>query len=137
MLFADGKRGGAALRYDGVHDETGCVFGAGSECVGVFRIERGNRIEKFCGVLPQDGGRDAPDEAKREECNQSSTPPSSPSATIAFLDVLFRRPNPDALIRTDLSGQGERYRAARVYLASPRGERRVVEAVATGQISIK
>lgn len=137
VLFADGNGSGSRLHYDGLHDASGCVSGSGSECVGVVRVERGNRILKFCGVLPADGGRDRPDEEKREECNTLSTPPLNPSPSIAYLDVLFLRPNPDALIRTDRSGVGERYKAARVYLASPRGEKRVVEVVSTGQISIK
>lgn len=137
VFFADANALGEQLRYDGVHDESGCVSSLGSECAGLVRLTRGNRILKFCGVLPGDGGRDAPDEQKREECNTASTPPSDPSPTIAFLDVLFLRPNPDAVIRTDISGGSERYTAARVYLASPRGDRRVVEAVNTGQISIK
>lgn len=137
VLFADGNMGGNRLRYDGVHDGSGCLAGSGSECVSLVRIERGNQILKFCGVLLLDGGRDKPDEEKREECNMASTPPSNPSPAISFLDVLFLRPNPDANIRTDRSGVGERYKAARVYLVSPRGERRVVEVVNTGQISLK
>lgn len=137
VLFADGKTGGHRLQYDGEDDASGCLSVSGSECVSIFLIERGNRILKFCGVLLLDGGRDAPDEQKQEECNAASTPPSNPSAAISFLDVLFLRPNPDAIIRTDRSGSGERYKAARVYLVSPRGERRVVEVVNTGQISIK
>lgn len=137
VLFADGTTGGNRLRYDGVHDGSGCVSGSGSECVSATFIERGNKILKFCGVLSADAGRDRPDEEKREECNTLSTPPSNPSPAIAYLDVLFLRPNPDAIIRTDRSGVGERYKGARVYLASPRGEKRVVEVVNTGQISVK
>lgn len=137
VLFADGNVGGNRLRYDGEHEGSGCLSASGSECVSIFKIERGNRILKFCGVLLLDGGRDVADEQKQEECNTASTPPSNPSLAITFLDVMFLRPNPDAMIRTNRSGVGERYKAARVYLASARGEKRVVEVVNTGQISIK
>lgn len=140
VLFSDARRGSDGngnLRYDGADDASGCLTSFQSECSSVFKLSRGSRIERFCGVLPTDGGRDAPNEAKREECNIGSTPPGNPSPSISYLDVMFLRPNPDALIRTNQSGVGERYRGARVYLISTTGARRVVEVVSTGQISVK
>ncbi|MDO8564418.1 MAG: type II secretion system protein [bacterium] len=140
VLFSDARRGSDGKgnrRYDGSNDASGCLSNFESECVSIFNLGRGSRIAKFCGVLPTDGGRDVADEMKREECNRDSTPPSNPSPSIAYLDVLFERPNPDGIVRTDRSGVGERYKAARVYLVSTTGDRRVVEVVNTGQISIK
>lgn len=139
VLFSDARRderGVMNLFYDGDNDN-GCIGSAGSECVSVYKIGRGNRIYKFCGVLPTDGGRDAAPEQKREECSRESTPPSNPSPTVTYLDIMFKRPNPDAVIRTNRSGGTERYKAARIYLVSGTGESRVVEAVNTGQISVK
>ena len=131
----DGKKN---QKYDGAHSASGCSASQPNECVKVFRLEHGNTISKFCGVLPtEDAGRDAADANKHEECNNNSTPPTNPPPLITRLDVLFERPNPDAIIRTDLSGQTERYKAARVYIKSPRGEKRVIEVISTGQISLK
>ena len=135
VRFVDAPAGGSGTPffYDGQDTTIGCVSG---ECLSVLRLERGNTIQKFCGVLTDDGGRDAPPAAKHEECSTASTPPSAPPPTIAFLDVVFRRPNPDAVIRTDRSSQ-VLYKAARVYLLSPKGDTRVIEVVTTGQISVK
>jgi len=130
---SDGKKN---QQYDGTHSSAGCAAGV-TECVKMSRIQHSNVILKFCGVLPPDLGRDAPDEQKNEECTSASTPPSNPPANISRLDVLFERPNPDAIIRTNLSGLTERYKAARVYIKSPRGEKRVIEVMSTGQISLK
>lgn len=128
----DGQFNGA---YPTAYDQTGCR--STTECLTVFKMERGNIIAKFCGVLPTgDLGRDAEDKDKNEECNVNSLPASNP--TITFLDVTFLRPNPDAIIKTSRTAfMGQEYRAARIYIASPTGERRVVEVVNTGQISIK
>lgn len=116
------------------YDTSGCR-GSSAECISVFKLERGNTIYKFCGVLTGDEGRDALPADKNEECNEYSLPSSNP--TIDFLDVTFLRPNPDAIIKTSLSEPGHLYKAARVYVQSPTGEKRVVEVVSTGQISIK
>ena len=99
------------------YNKSGCP--TGDECLQVFRVERENRIDRFCGVL-QTGGS--------EEC----------SPTLAFLDISFRRPEPDAVIVSSESTPGlERYKAARIYLVSPRGVTGQVEVGNTGQISVK
>src|SRR3989344_2815124 len=136
-LFADANSDGTALHYDGTNDASGCLESAGSECISVFRMGKGNRIERFCGVLPADGAGTV-----AEECSTVTVlpPPCTTLAVpdICFLDVMFRRPNPDAIIRTNQSGLvGERYKGARIYLLSPQGKRRTVEGLNTGQISIK
>ncbi len=103
--------GGVPFVYDGAHTESGCTFG---ECLAVLRIERGNRLLKFCGVLGDN----------TEHC------------AISYLDVSFLRPNPDAVIRTNESDTTT-YKAARIYIISPANETRVIEVVNTGQISVK
>lgn len=135
-LFADQGEGGAAGNklFDGAYSAEGCIIS--SECVSVFRLERGNTLYKFCGVLTTgDAGRDAPDANKNEECNVNSLPAGNQNIT--FLDVTFLRPNPDAIIRTNRSADSVLYKAARVYVISPTGEKRVVEVMTTGQISVK
>lgn len=103
-------------RYDGDEEESGCH--SSTECVSVFKLGQGNRIEKFCGIVSASGS---------EECN------------ITELDVSFQRPNPDAIIRTNLSSNDpDRYKAAKIYLKSAQGQlRRTVEVGTTGQIIIK
>ena len=111
-------------KYDGTSVDGKCVNG--TECLKVYRLERGNSIASFCGVLTSFGSLDCRDFiANRDD--------------ISFLDVLFKRPYPDAFIRTDLNGQNEeRYQSAYVVLLSPKHrESRVVEVFQTGQISIK
>ncbi|KKW10789.1 MAG: hypothetical protein UY50_C0026G0016 [Parcubacteria group bacterium GW2011_GWA2_49_9] len=123
--------------FGSAYDASGCLAN-NVECISVFKLEKGNTIYKFCGVLPTgDGGRDVADTDKNEECNIASTPPDGGNPNIAFLDVTFLRPNPDAIIRTNRSADGQLYTSARVYVQSPTGEKRVVEVVSTGQISIK
>lgn len=140
-LFADVGGTGGDGRISGLfgsaYNENGCLNTV--ECLSVSRLVKGNRIYKFCGVLSSgDGGRDVADSAKREECSMDSTPPSNPPPNITSLDVTFLRPNPDAIIKTDrTSPSGPSYKAARVYVISPTGEKRVIEVTTTGQISIK
>ncbi|OHA19497.1 MAG: hypothetical protein A2938_00300 [Candidatus Taylorbacteria bacterium RIFCSPLOWO2_01_FULL_48_100] len=111
-------------KYDGTSVDGKCVNG--TECLKVYRLERGNSIASFCGVLTSFGSLD---------CRNFITT----GADILFLDVLFKRPYPDAFIRTDLNGQEEeRYQSAYVVLLSPKHrESRTVEVFQTGQISIK
>lgn len=133
VLYADANQNNKYESDIGGDTPTGCAPSVvGNECVSVYRVERGNTIEKFCGVLLLDTW---PLGAKSEECNVNSVPANNP--LIAYLDVYFLRPNPDAIIRSDLSGVSERYKGARIYLTSPNGVKRSVEVVNTGQISIK
>ena len=137
VMFADagGVEGDGRFngQYGGEYNDTGCLDP--DECMSVFRMEKGNKLYKFCGVLAGDQGRDVPDAFKQEECSVEPSPPGGPNGTISFIDVTFLRPNPDALIAT--SEVGQQYKAARVYIISPTGDKRVIEVVNTGQISIK
>lgn len=59
---------------------------------------------------------------------------STGGGTHHTLDILFKRPEPDAQIRLD---GGAPVRSARIELASPRGNLRSVVVEITGQISVK
>jgi prepilin-type N-terminal cleavage/methylation domain-containing protein len=60
--------------------------------------------------------------------------PAGTGGTPHTLDILFKRPEPDAQIRLD---GGAPVRSARIELASPRGNLRSVTVEITGQISVK
>ncbi len=122
VLFADTDQNEVYNRDAHGDTDTGCTSNPGSECVSVYRIDRNNRVEKFCGIRADNAAL---------ECTTGT-----PSA-IAFLDVSFLRPNPDADIKTDRSVQGVVYKAAQVYFISPNGLERSVQVWNTGQISIK
>ncbi len=124
IFFADrnGNR-----RYDGADVNGACVAGGASECLKAYRLERGNTIRSFCGMSALLGGS--------PECRNFLTG----DTTLSFLDALFKRPTPDAFVRTNLNSQSEtRYRSGAITIVSPRGrEARTVEVFQTGQISIK
>lgn len=124
VFFAD--RNGNA-RYDGTSVDGVCVVNASSECLKVYRLERGNTIRSFCGMPSLLGGS--------AECRNFLTG----DTTLSFLDVFFKRPAPDAFVRTNLNGQREeRYRSGAITIVSPRGnEVRTVEVYQTGQIAIR
>ncbi|MDP3661472.1 MAG: prepilin-type N-terminal cleavage/methylation domain-containing protein [bacterium] len=113
-------------KYDGTSLDGVCVQGGESECLAVYKLERGNSIASFCGVLTAAGSLD---------CRNFT----SGDTSVSFLDIVFKRPYPDAFIRTDLNTQNEeRYQSARVLLVSPkRRESRTVEVFQTGQIAIR
>ena len=122
LLFADKNNDAQFNGKFGIeYDSTGCLVK--DECVEVFRLERLNRIEKFCGVLRTSDST--------EECSTDSTP-------LTYLAVSFRRPDPDAIVYTSRStGDENRYTAARIYLVSPRKVTGQVEVGNAGQISVK
>lgn len=123
VFFADKNGNG---QYSGSDASGACVASESSECLKVYRLERGSRIASFCGVRTGSGV---------EECRIF---PSS-DATLSFLSANFKRPEPDAFIRTNLNNQGvERYQSARIALISPHGtECRIIEVFSTGQIAIR
>jgi len=95
-------------------DRDGMYDGSG-ELVRLLTLRKGYSIASFCGVL---GGLS-------ERCGP---------AEITFLDIVYDRPEPDALFTSNL---GETYEAARITIASPRGEVRTVTARTTGQIEVE
>lgn len=81
-----------------------------------YSIKKGNRISDFC-ATPSSGS---------ERCKSTGD--------ITSLDITFLRPNPDAIIKTNLA---ETYGTAKIYLESPSGSRRTVVVESTGQISVQ
>src|SRR5262249_15460517 len=89
-------------------------------------LDRGFRIVKVC----------APAQADTATCLNATTPNVSP------LDVLFKRPEPDALISAlgqscTLSNGSACYESARIVVQSPRGDVDSVVIENNGQISVQ
>lgn len=82
-----------------------------------YTLQHGHTIAQFCGITSEGA----------EECSSGGTP-------IAHLDVVFVRPDPDAIISSNEPG---RYSSARVVVSSPNGESRTVTVASTGQISVE
>ncbi len=89
-----------------------------NELVETFSLRRGNILEKFCATESISGV---------DRC--------SDTGEISKLDISFKRPNPDAIIRTDLLGYS--YRRATIFLVSPEGKSRMIVVRDSGQISIE
>jgi len=85
--------------------------------VRTYALGRGHAITQFCGVTT----------AGVEQCSDDGSP-------ITFLDVVFFRPDPDAIISSNNPGI---YSSGSVTVSSPAGETRSVEIASTGQISVK
>ncbi len=86
-----------------------------AENVEIFSLRQGNLIRQFCATLS----------SGTEKCAGSG---------ITILDIVFVRPDPDANIRSDVAG--DLYRSARITVESPQGVARLIDVVATGQISV-
>ena len=89
-------------------------YDGASENIEIYTISRGNRINAFCATLPSEVEKCAPD--------------------IGILDIVFERPNPDALFATDILT--DTYGAARVVVRSPQGIEKTISVSSTGQISV-
>lgn len=92
------------------------AYGGSTEIVEMFTLMRGNTILEFCGTLSNGN----------EECSGSG---------ITHLDIIFERPNPEAIIKSNISGNT--YDSARITVSSPSGTTWSVNTVITGQISIQ
>ncbi len=86
---------------------------AGSELIELYAIGRGYRIDRIC----VDNGV--------EYCDATN------------VDILFKRPEPDAIIRGDRGSGFDRYNRTKVVLISPQGSELAVLVEASGQISIQ
>lgn len=82
----------------------------------VFTISRGNFISDFCAT------------------NSSNVEKCSSAGTIDYLDIIFDRPDPEAIIKTNLA---ETYGSARIFVSSSNGAERVIRVFSTGQISVE
>lgn len=88
---------------------------AGTEWVETFSIGRGYLIDRLC----------VPSGSTSEACD------------VVQLDILFKRPEPDAIIRASRGSGFATYDRARVVLASPQGKKLSVLVETTGQISVQ
>lgn len=79
-----------------------------------FSVRQGFSVFSLCATLSSGA----------EKCNP----------TISSLDISFQRPNPDALIYSDLSA--DTYKSARIVIRAPEGQTRSISVVSTGQISV-
>lgn len=113
IIFADfiaaGDKTGNFF-YDGNED-------GGGEFVAKYTTKKGNFIDKFCGV-----------KANGEEVCGGAT-----DDTLDFLNIVFLRPNPDAIFASNLDLA---FRAAKIYVRSPQNTVRVVRVENTGQITV-
>ena len=107
ILFADINKNSA---YDGE-----------GESVEVFSVKAPYGIAKFCAITA--GGA--------EHCAPCAT---GCTALASALSVAFSRPNPDAIIKTDI---GSSYGSAVITVESPTGVRKEVAVASTGQISVR
>ncbi len=89
----------------------------GAEFVKKYSTKKGNYIETFCGILASTGA---------EECSNVAGGPT-------YLNVVFVRPNPDANFK---SSTGSVYKAGKIYLKSPQGNRRAIRVESSGQIMV-
>lgn len=85
--------------------------------VNTYTLSRGHTVQRFCGVLVNGV----------ERCSDSAQP-------ITHLDVVFLRPNPDALMSSNEPGV---YSRGVITVASVGGETRTVSIGSTGQISVQ
>lgn len=90
-----------------------------AECVTQYQLNRGNFISNFCATLSSGA----------EQCV------SGTGDTITDLHILFRRPNPDAIIKSD--DMGDSFKSARIVIESPEGNIREIRVFLTGQISLQ
>lgn len=87
-----------------------------SEIIETFTLRKGNVISQFCGTLANG----------MEKCS---------SADISFLDIIFERPNPDAIIKSNILD--DIYASAKITVMSPQGTMWNINTVITGQISVQ
>lgn len=92
------------------------TYTAGEE-IEIYTVRPGYSVYNFCGDLP------------------SGSPHCSRTGDITNMTLLFRRPDPDALIKTSALGSG--YTQARIIARSPSGDTRTITITAVGQISIQ
>lgn len=85
--------------------------------VRTYTLSRGHTFQRFCGT----------NSIGIEKCSDSASP-------ITHLDIVFLRPDPDAVISSSEPGV---YSSGRVIVTSPSGDTRTVQIASTGQISVQ
>ncbi len=113
VTFAD------AGTADGLYDQPGT-----SELVQATSLERGFRIAKLC----------TPAGANLAACTTSGNP------GVSVVDIVFKRPEPDAWISTGSQsctlGNGACQQSVRIVISSPRGDLTSIVVENNGQISV-
>ena len=99
------------------------VYDASTETLKVFSLTNGFSLADACATLSSGANR----------CLGSHD--SSGLGTTASLSILFRRPNPDAVFRTEIGG--ESYTSAWVGVQSQNKTLRSILVTSTGQISVQ
>jgi prepilin-type N-terminal cleavage/methylation domain-containing protein len=120
VLFVDRDGNG---RYNANSDSgNGCIADPvdhNPECLNFFRIERGNSIQKFCTIASR--------------CTNSPLAANR----IDALDIMFKRPNPEAMIKgykNDLLVSSPS--TARIIITSPQNVTKTIIVSFIGQISV-
>ncbi len=87
---------------------------SGSEEIKTYSIQQGNKISSIC----------VTDTNNTKSCD----------AAIGYIDITFKRPDPDAMIKTSLNSV---MKSAEITLISPKGVTKKVTVERTGQISVQ
>lgn len=105
-------------------------YDASDTIVQTYSVGLGHTVKSFCGTFSNG-------------TVQCSAPASNP---IGYLDVVFFRPNPDAIITSDktifttINGSTNptnSYSSAQIVVTSPSNETRTITIQTTGQVSVK
>ena|SRR3989344_1885977 len=132
ILFADGNGDGLyTLPLGPNNDDMSCDTAPGSECIEKVSIGRNNRIKGWCGILWSN-----PDD---ETCFRSGATDNH------FLDIKFKRPNPDAIFKVyqvnygnnEIEPCGVACTGWAICLVSPDGKQKQVVVYETGQIAVE
>ncbi len=110
--FSNASMTSYSLFIDNDKDEH---YDGGAELLETYTVRQGNIIKDFC-VIESGGNR----------CLSTND--------ITALNIVFIRPDPDAIITAD---SVTKYRTAKIYLESPAGTQKIVVVESTGQISIQ
>jgi len=108
ILFADKNGSGRYENYDNDGNQIP------DENFAYFVISGNKSISSFCGIFANGS----------QKCNP----------TITSLDILFKRPDPDAIIKSDIVA--DTYSSARITLKAGEGLTRGITVVSTGQIGV-
>lgn len=104
--------------------DPGVCGAAGSECEREVVLTQGNKIDSLCGLTAS---------------GVSTAKCLAPHGSSSVFDIVFTRPDPDAVINGDVNGSSfpTGYSSARITIVSLQGYHRTIEAWITGQISIQ
>ncbi len=106
ILFADLN---GNKKYDGTPTDT---------IVKAYTVSQGHTISEFCGVRSNG----------QHDC--------AAGGSITFMDVVFFRPDPDAIMTSSAFQYPNAYSSAEITVSSPAGSARKVSIASTGQISV-